>query len=152
MGLWSFGISTILFTVFGLAGFARFGDDVLGNLLKGYNPNSVCVQLSWMCMNVATIFVFPIAFQRMRASWTALVNKPLGIRASSGIPWTTIGLLAASAYFGIAFTDIAVVKLIKGATLGVSIMFIMPGLAFLGISQQAADDSDFRRTYSPDLQ
>jgi len=148
--LWSFGISTCLFMVFGIVGFARFGDDVMGNLLKGYDPTSVPVQLSWMCMNVATIFVFPIAFQRMRASWTALVNKPLGLKSNSAIPWTTIGLLAASCYFGIAFTDIAVVKLIKGATLGVSIMFIMPGLAFLGISNTGGK-KDFERTFSPEM-
>ncbi|CAK0807572.1 unnamed protein product [Prorocentrum cordatum] len=149
--LWSFGISTILFTVFGVAGFARFGDDVLGNILKSYDPTSIPVQLSWMCMNIATIFVFPIAFQRMRASWTALVNKPLGLHGNSAIPWTTIGLLAASTYFGIAFTDIAVVKLIKGATLGVSIMFIMPGLAFLGISSKGGNYKDFERNFSPEM-
>jgi len=149
--LWSFGISTILFTVFGIVGFARFGDDVLGNILKSYDPTSIPVQLSWMCMNIATIFVFPIAFQRMRASWTALVNKPLGLHGNSAIPWTTIGLLAACAYFGIAFTDIAVVKLIKGATLGVSIMFIMPGLAFLGISSKGSNRKEFERTFSPEM-
>jgi sodium-coupled neutral amino acid transporter 11 len=150
--LWSFGISTVLFTLFGVAGYARFGNEVLGNILKGYDPESIPVQMSWMCMNIATIFVFPIAFQRMRASWTALVNKPLGLSASSAIPWTTIGLLAASTYFGIAFTDIAVVKLIKGATLGVSIMFIMPGLAFLGISSKGNNRKEFERHFSPAMQ
>lgn len=47
VSFWAFGIATVLFTAFGLAGFARFGDDVrnsaskcqqalevLGNVLK----------------------------------------------------------------------------------------------------------------------
>ena len=74
-----------------------------------------------------------------KASWTALVNKPGGIHASSQIPWTTIVLLAVCVYFGTAFTDIAIIKMIKGATLGVSIMFIFPGLAFLGIAKKEAE-------------
>merc|ERR1719436_332596 len=91
-------------------------------------------------MNLATIFVFPLAFQRMRASWTALVNKPLGLAQHTFA--TTVFLLLLSCYFGISFTDIAVIKMIKGATLGVSIMFIMPGLAYLGISSQDQAASD----------
>jgi len=128
----SFGIATVLFTVFGLIGFARWGDGVLGNVLKAYDGNSFFVQFSWMCMNFATIFVFPLAFQRMRSSFVALVGKPLGI--TDGSLSATVFLLGLSCYLGIAFTDIAIIKMIKGATLGVSIMFIMPGLAYLGIS------------------
>jgi len=135
----SFAIGTALFTVFGLAGFARFGDQVQGNLLKGYDADDKLALLSWMCMGLSTVFVFPLSFQRMRASWTALVNKPGGIHASSQIPWTTIVLLAVCVYFGTAFTDIAIIKMIKGATLGVSIMFIFPGLAFLGIAKKEAE-------------
>lgn len=135
---WAFGISTVLFTSFGLIGFARFGADVQGNVLKSYDPGSVWVQLSWMCMNLATVFVFPLAFQRMRASWTALFNKNFGVHSVGPIPYTTIALLAVSTYFGVAFTDIAVIKMIKGATLGVSIMFIFPGLAYLGMIAKAS--------------
>jgi len=146
----SFAISAVLFTTFGIAGFARFGNDVLGNVLKAYNPDHVCVQLSWMCMNIATIFVFPLAFQRMRASWTALVNKAIGLSSRSNVDFTTISLLAVSSYLGIAFTDIAVVKMIKGATLGVSIMFICPGIAYLGIS--ANEDFDRQNSFGSDAE
>merc|ERR1712032_386468 len=69
----------------------------------------------------------------------------MGISSGSNIPFTTIALLGAATYFGIAFTDIAVIKMIKGATLGVSIMFIFPGLAFLGISGK---ENDFARQAS----
>lgn len=131
--LYSFAIATILFTVFGLFGFARFGNAVMGNVLKGYSAESTMVQLCWMCMMMSTVFVFPLSFQRMRSSWTALVNKPRKMHAKSSIPFTTIGLLAVCVYLGSAFDDIAVIKMIKGATLGVSIMFIMPGLAYLNV-------------------
>lgn len=134
--LYAFAIATVLFTTFGLAGFARYGDDVLGNVLKNYSAEDPMVQVSWMCMMVSTIFVFPHAFQRMRSSWTALVNKPANLRARSSIPVTTIALLACTVYFGVAFEDIAVIKMIKGATLGVSIMFILPGLIYLRLSSK----------------
>jgi amino acid permease len=140
----SFAIATALFTTFGLCGFARFGPYVMGNILKGYSADSTMVQLCWMCMMMSTVFVFPLSFQRMRSSWTALVNKPGKIHARSSIPLTTIGLLAVCVYFGTAFDDIAVIKMIKGATLGVSIMFIMPGWAYLSV----CDKPEFRNQSS----
>merc|ERR1719492_721217 len=63
----------------------------------------------------------------MRTSWHALFNRT----AYTQFLATTLGLLAATLYVGIAFKDIAVIKLIKGATLGVSIMFIFPSLFFI---------------------
>jgi len=119
----AFGIATFLFTLFGLAGYARFGDQVMGNVLKSYSPDDPMVQLAWLCMMVSTVFVFPHAFQRMRSSWNAIINKPPGAQR-----FTTVALLAVSVYGGVAFDDIAVIKMIKGATLGVSIMFIFPAL------------------------
>jgi len=128
--MWAFAIATVLFTAFGLAGFARFGDEVLGNVLKSYSPDDPMIQLSWFFMMVSTVFNFPHAFLRMRASFNALLNK--GPHAHF-LP-TTIGLLGASLYMGVAFTDIAVIKMIKGATLGVSIMFIFPACFYLSLS------------------
>lgn len=135
--LWAFGIATALFTTFGIAGFARFGNQTMGNVLKSYSADNPMVQVSWLCMMVSTIFVFPHAFLRMRSSWTALVNKPKGLHAQSPIPVTTIALLAMCVYLGVAFDDIAVIKMIKGATLGVSVMFIFPGLVTLGLPPDA---------------
>merc|ERR1719166_460659 len=66
----------------------------------------------------------------MRTSFNALFN-----RTTTGQFFTTVGLLAGTVYTGIAFKDIAVIKLIKGATLGVSIMFIFPSLFFIKLSQ-----------------
>jgi len=130
--LYSFAIATALFTTFGIAGFARFGDAVLGNVLKSYSPDDAMVQVSWLCMMVSTVFNFPHAFQRMRSSFNALRNKS---PHSDFVP-TTIALLGLSLYMGVAFTDIAVIKMIKGATLGVSIMFIFPALIYLSLSHQ----------------
>jgi len=129
--LYAFGIATTLFTAFGLAGFARFGDQVLGNVLKNYSGDDMLIQLSWFFMMISTVFVFPHAFQRMRTSWNALFNRT---PYASFLP-TTIGLLAVTLYTGVAFTDIAVIKMIKGATLGVSIMFIFPSIFFLRLSE-----------------
>eukprot|EP00927_Polykrikos_kofoidii_P007653 TRINITY_DN13147_c0_g1_i1.p1 TRINITY_DN13147_c0_g1~~TRINITY_DN13147_c0_g1_i1.p1 ORF type:complete len:451 (-),score=65.53 TRINITY_DN13147_c0_g1_i1:142-1437(-) len=135
--LCSFLIATVVFTVFGLAGFARFGDAVLGNILKSYTADNVMVQLCWLCMMIATVFVFPLAFQRMRTSFTALVNKPANIHAQSPINFTTLMLLALCVYLGTAFDDIAVIKMIKGATLGVSIMFIFPAMFCLSLARKS---------------
>jgi len=130
--LYSFGISTALFTVFGLAGFARFGDKVLGNVLKSYSADDPMVQVSWLCMMISTVFNFPHAFQRMRSSFNALLNK----NQHADLLQTTVGLLSVSLGMGVAFKDIAVIKMIKGATLGVSIMFIFPALIYLRLSDQ----------------
>jgi len=125
--LYSFAIATALFTSFGLAGFARFGDQVLGNVLKSYSPDDPMIQLSWLFMMISTVFNFPHAFQRMRTSFNALLDKP----ADWNFLLNTVFLLGISLYMGVAFKDIAVIKMIKGATLGVSIMFIFPALFYL---------------------
>jgi len=125
----AFAIATLLFTTFGVAGFARFGDKVLGNVLKSYSPDDPMVQLSWLFMMISTVFVFPHAFQRMRSSWNAIINKPPGAQR-----FTTIALLSISVFGGVAFDDIAVIKMIKGATLGVSIMFIFPAMFYMSLS------------------
>lgn len=138
--IYAFAIATFLFTTFGLAGFARFGDAVLGNVLKSYSADNPMVQISWLCMMVSTVFNFPHAFQRMRTSWNAIINKE---PYWNFIP-TTVGLLAVCLYMGIAFKDIAVIKMIKGATLGVSIMFIFPALFYLNLS----DPLQFKRKTS----
>jgi len=126
----SFAIATALFTSFGLAGFARFGDQVLGNVLKSYSADDPMIQLSWFFMMVSTVFNFPHAFQRMRSSFNALLNKE---PYWNFFPVTAF-LLAISLYMGVAFKDIAVIKMIKGATLGVSIMFILPALFYLKLN------------------
>lgn len=147
--LYAFAIATVLFTVFGLAGFARFGDHVLGNVLKSYSPEDPMVQLSWMCMMVSTVFNFPHAFQRMRSSWNALWDKT----PHADFLLTTVGLLTVSLYMGVAFQDIAVIKMIKGATLGVSIMFIFPAMIYLSVSsgemQLERADPDGKRRKEP---
>jgi len=129
---YSFIIATALFISFGLAGFARFGDEVLGNVLKSYSAHDPMVQVSWMCMMVSTVFNFPHAFQRMRTSWNAMWNK----RAHDDFMVTTLFCLGLCLYFGITFQDIAVIKMIKGATLGVSIMFLFPAMIYLSLSYQ----------------
>eukprot|EP00931_Biecheleriopsis_adriatica_P102082 TRINITY_DN77105_c0_g1_i1.p1 TRINITY_DN77105_c0_g1~~TRINITY_DN77105_c0_g1_i1.p1 ORF type:complete len:433 (-),score=100.20 TRINITY_DN77105_c0_g1_i1:102-1400(-) len=129
--MYAFAIATVLFTAFGIAGFARFGDEVLGNVLKSYSPDDPMIQLSWFFMMVSTVFNFPHAFQRMRSSFNALLNK----KSDDNFMVTTIALLGASLYMGVAFKDIAVIKMIKGATLGVSIMFIFPALFFLKLDE-----------------
>lgn len=130
--IYSFAIATLLFTAFGIAGFARFGDEVLGNVLKSYSPDDPMVQLSWFFMMVSTVFNFPHAFQRMRQSFNALRNR----RANSDFLPVTLALLGLSLYMGVAFQDIAVIKMIKGATLGVSIMFVFPALIYLSLSSK----------------
>jgi len=128
----SFAIGTALFTVFGLVGYGRFGDEVMGNILKGYDEDSTLVQLCWLAMGLSTVFVYPHAFQRMRASFCAIVGKD---ENANFVP-LTIGLLAVCVYGGIKFTDIAVIKMIKGATLGTSLMFIFPALFYINLSNQ----------------
>jgi len=128
----SFAIGTFLYTVFGLAGYGRFGDEVLGNILKGYNEESTLVQLCWLSMGLSTVFVYPHAFQRMRASFCAIIGKE---ETDIFIP-TTVGLLLLCVYGGIKFTDIAVIKMIKGATLGTSLMFIFPAMFYIILSNQ----------------
>lgn len=136
--LYSFAIATALFMTFGVVGFARFGDEIMGNILKGYEADNVCVQLSWLAMMMSTIFVFPHAFQRMRSSWNELIGKPPGWAFQP----TTIVLLLVCVYMGTAFEDISVIKMIKGATLGTSLMFIFPAMFYISLSRQEAGKPD----------
>lgn len=143
VSVYSFAIATVLFTGFGLAGFARFGDETLGNVLKSYSSDDPMVQLCWFFMMVSTVFNFPHAFQRMRASANALLNR----RPHDNFMAMTLGLLGICLYMGIAFKDIAVIKMIKGATLGVSLMFIFPAMIYL----QLSGPLKFKRKTSGDL-
>lgn len=130
----SFGIGTSLFTIFGLVGYGRFGDEVLGNILKGYDEDNTLVQLCWLAMGLSTVFVYPHAFQKMRASFNAVLGKD---KFANFYP-TTVGLLICCVYGGITFTDISVIKMIKGATLGTSLMFIFPALFYINLSKQGS--------------
>lgn len=87
-------------------------------------------QLRRYALQVSTVFNFPHAFQllpqpdtehqqfrvifrhlrRMRSSFNALMNKG----PEDNFMFTTILLLSISVYMGVAFKDIAVIKMIKG--------------------------------------
>eukprot|EP00438_Fugacium_kawagutii_P000809 Skav235094 [mRNA] locus=scaffold711:70939:84063:- [translate_table: standard] len=97
---------------------------------------------------VSTVFNFPHAFQhldgaveRMRSSFNALINRG----PEDNFMFTTILLLSVSVYMGVAFKDIAVIKMIKGTEANIGLetkgqplqhpRFIFPAIFFIQLNE-----------------
>ncbi|CAE7440175.1 slc38a11 [Symbiodinium natans] len=67
----AFGLALVVFVVFGMCGFALFGYEAEGNILKnyGFGPE---VMLAWLSMGFSVAFTYPLVFSGFRDSFASL--------------------------------------------------------------------------------
>lgn len=138
----SFGMSVVIYIVFAVAGFARFGDSIQGNVLVSYD-SSICLLVAWITMAATLTMSFPLVFKAARDTFVqmcAIPSEPTCKRQRVSKPssWalTTVALLAVTMVIGSMFTEISRVLAFRGALLGCPISFVLPGLMLLNCPLQ----------------
>lgn len=140
----SFAAVMVTYAVFGLAGFARFGPSIVGNVLLNYD-SGVCILLAWVSMAAALTVSFPLQFKPVRDTLATVLRLTPDDSSSGGSsgtasgqsasvsPWTLMTSLTVVSLTGVGIlvTDISRVLAFRGALLGCPISFVMPGLMLL---------------------
>jgi len=131
-----FGSTGLLYSVFALAGFARFGPTVSGNVLLHYEASGA-IMLAWFSMLVTVVASFALHVKPARDG----LAQALGIQLYTGpldaevvrVPFVTITLsiLALELVFGILCTDLGFLLELSGALLAFPIAFVIPGFMML---------------------
>lgn len=142
--LGAFGLALVVFTAFGFSGFALFGFDVEGNVLKNYGGGTQ-VMLAWLGMAFSVVFTYPLVFSTFRESSTSFFNR-LGFLSDPASPnfrlAFTVVAVALTAAGGSVLSNIALVNGIKGAVLSSCLAFIYPAAIHLKLSSGAEAQRD----------
>lgn len=130
-------LAFLIYAAFGLAGFARFGKDVPGNALTGYDLDTK-VLFMWLGMALCVAASFPLVFFAHRDALRRLIGRTLGWpledhRTVHGVAFTVVSVLAL-ATAGAVLEDVSFVVSLCGACSGACLAFILPGAIMLKIS------------------
>ncbi|CAK9026190.1 Putative sodium-coupled neutral amino acid transporter 7 (Solute carrier family 38 member 7) [Durusdinium trenchii] len=87
----SFSTALTIYSVFAVSGLGLFGDELVGNVLRNYDPDNTAIMMVWFGMAFAVIFTYPLVFTAARealvgsqpALQEALRKQPLLAHA----PW-----------------------------------------------------------------
>lgn len=134
----AYGLALVVFVAFGMCGFALFGYDSEGNILKnyGFGPE---VMLAWLSMGFSVAFTYPLVFSGFRDSCASLLSG-FGIAESSSFRLSfTLVAVAATILGGTIFSNVAQVNGVKGAILSPCLAFIYPAAIHL---RSTAKDKD----------
>ncbi|KAH3901255.1 related to Vacuolar amino acid transporter 7 [Saccharomycodes ludwigii] len=80
----SVGISCTLFLTVGILGYLTFGDDVQGNIIINYDPNSIFTKIGQFSLGITIIFSFPLLFHPLRISTNNMVFSIIRIYNNNG--------------------------------------------------------------------
>ena len=127
----AYGLALVVFIVFGMCGFALFGYDAEGNILKNYGFGSE-VMLAWLGMGFSVAFTYPLVFSGFRDSCVSLLGGCGLSGESSGFRFSfTLFAVAATVLGGTVFSNVAQVNGAKGAVLSPCLAFIYPAAIHL---------------------
>ncbi|CAE7650642.1 AVT6E [Symbiodinium pilosum] len=127
----AYGLALVVFIVFGMCGFALFGYDAEGNILKNYGFGSE-VMLAWLGMGFSVAFTYPLVFSGFRDSCVSLLGGCGLSGESSGFRLSfTLFAVAATVLGGTVFSNVAQVNGAKGAVLSPCLAFIYPAAIHL---------------------
>eukprot|EP00927_Polykrikos_kofoidii_P084616 TRINITY_DN8975_c0_g1_i2.p1 TRINITY_DN8975_c0_g1~~TRINITY_DN8975_c0_g1_i2.p1 ORF type:complete len:435 (+),score=39.02 TRINITY_DN8975_c0_g1_i2:74-1378(+) len=135
MVLFSFTMALTFYMIFAVAGLGRWGDSVLGNVLKNY-PAEGCmpILLASIGMAFAVIFTYPLIFTSIRDSVIGMV--PALQRANRSNPHgahtiLTIVLVLSTSLVACRIRDVSLVTGLCGATIGSCLCWIFPAMIYL---------------------
>lgn len=144
----SFGSAAVLYCVFALAGFMRFGPMLKGNVLLNYET-SRSIMFAWVSMLVTLVASFALHVKPARDSLAQVFGFQLyrGTEEVIRVPFVTLStmVIAAVVLWGVICTDISWILAFRGALLSFPISFVMPGLMLLNCPGGDAGDASFQR-------
>eukprot|EP00913_Durusdinium_trenchii_P016740 g15736.t1 len=62
----SFSTALTIYSVFAVSGLGLFGDELVGNVLRNYDPDNTAIMMVWFGMAFAVIFTYPLVFTAAR--------------------------------------------------------------------------------------
>lgn len=146
----AFSILTLLYIVTTIAGYATFGDVVVGNILLNYHPDDFLSTLASLATGLSILFGFPLIVTGAR-------EGALGVARSLGLfdvkEDDTVGhvllvtfILALATTVSILVKDVSLVVGLTGALMGSFIVYICPAIIYVRImlEQYGADSAEYR--------
>ncbi|CAJ1433530.1 unnamed protein product, partial [Effrenium voratum] len=135
----SFGTAFAVYAVFSLAGLGLFGDALLGNVLRNYDPDSVAIMMAWFGMAFAIIFTYPLVFTAARDSF--IESQPAlqkALRQSPTLAHVAItsSMVLAISTVACCIEDVSKVTGTLGAVIGSSLCWICPSCVYLKLSRK----------------
>jgi len=118
-----------------VCGYATYGDQVDGDVLKGY-PSKMPVEVTRLLFSLLAVFSYPLQVHPCRVSAAALVSLARsGAAPGAQIPcgWfylLTFLILAASLAIALTVRDLGLVLGVVGATGSTAVSYILPGILY----------------------
>ncbi|CAE7359011.1 AVT2 [Symbiodinium natans] len=136
----AYGLAWLVFTAFGIFGFALFGFAAEGNVLKNYSFTPE-VLVAWLSMGLSVVCTYPLVFGSFRDSSGLLLRKFFDVSLASiqfRLVFTCLGV-AFTVLGGVAFSDVALVNELRGAILSPCLAFIYPAAMLLRTRSKRID-------------
>jgi amino acid permease len=127
----SFGIAIALFVSVASFGFATFGTNCAGLVLRNYSTRDGVMSLSRVAVASSITFSYPLAFGGVRDGLLDLVRVPKSRRTDALLDGLTVALLTvitAMAYF---VKDLRKLLAFNGATWGNAVIYLLPTYMFV---------------------
>jgi amino acid permease len=133
----SFAAAFLIYALFAVCGFGRFGPEIEGNVLKNYGKGNKAVLLMWVAMACSVIFTFPLIFATLKENIYGLMGTDE--RTASVTSRLTIVIVGVSSTvtLGAVFEDVSLIMGICGAVVSAAIAFIYPGMIYLKLPPSA---------------
>lgn len=132
------GVSLIYLAV-GFAGFARFGEEVHGNVLTSYEASGHSwVITCWVCVLLNMVLTVPLLFQRSRQSLMVIL-EPHWTGTHNCFYYVTGILLLFIVICGTFLRHLDAIMMVREATIGVLLMYILPGAVCIQVLRRSAE-------------
>lgn len=139
----SFSTALTIYSVFAVSGLGLFGDELVGNVLRNYDPDNTAIMMVWFGMAFAVIFTYPLVFTAARealvgsqpALQEALRKQPLLAHVS-----ITCTMVCAISFVACCVEDVSKVTGTLGAVVGSSLCWICPSSVYLKLSRKGSTE------------
>lgn len=134
----AFSAAILIYGVFGISGYGRFGETISSNALASYDLNT-SVLLMWLGMGACVTASFPLVFAALRDALLALCSRGLGCNLNSGGRFaqvTTLTSVLVIARIGAGLEDLGIVISLLGSLSGAALSFIVPGAVMLNVKRR----------------
>eukprot|EP00929_Paragymnodinium_shiwhaense_P038066 TRINITY_DN20180_c0_g1_i1.p1 TRINITY_DN20180_c0_g1~~TRINITY_DN20180_c0_g1_i1.p1 ORF type:complete len:523 (+),score=49.96 TRINITY_DN20180_c0_g1_i1:41-1570(+) len=135
-----FSFAGIVFTAFTGVGFLTFGPNAAGFILNSYAANDALAGLARLAIILSTICSYPLVFAGLREGILELLAARKD-RLRPAAPSRRYRRMVATCLLGLitllalVFRDLSQVNALGGALLGSALIYVFPGMLFLGATR-----------------
>lgn len=144
----TFGVCSVLYVIVCITGYVAFGVETKGDVLKAFPDGWDPATVARVAISVNCLSVFPLSFNAVRASFTAVVGRCCGAMQCAKSAQRTLGptvlhvvgtlfLVTVITVIGVVAKRVEVVLGYKGAVFGSLIVYVYPGIMFASLSARA---------------